>query len=127
MPAVLWQDVEALQPNLSTVSAAAQMIILAHVNEDLNATAFGGEDTARYHLARCYLAAHLGELERRRGTSAGPVQSKTIGASSITLAYAVARSSSDDVLRMTSWGSMFAEMLAASPLRIGITTGPACR
>ena len=34
MAAILWADVEALQSNLSTVSAAAQMIFLAHVNED---------------------------------------------------------------------------------------------
>jgi hypothetical protein len=125
LPAILWQDVEALQPNLSTVSAAAQMIFLALVNEDLNPTAFGGEDSVRYHLARCYLAAHLGELERRRGVSGGPVQSKTIGTSSITIAYATAMSSSDDVLRTTTWGSAYADMLLASPLRLGLTSGPA--
>jgi hypothetical protein len=122
---VVWADVEALQSNLSTVSVAAQMIFLAHVNEDLNPTAFGGEDTARYHLARCCLAAHLGELERRKGAGGGPVQSKTIGSSSITIAYAASMSSSDDVLRATTWGSMYADMLMASPLRLGLTSGPA--
>lgn len=124
MPAIVWQDVEALQSNLSTVPPAAQMIFLAHVNEDLNPAAFGGDGTARYHLARCYLAAHLGELERRRGGSSGPVQSKTIGTSSITLTYAAAMSSSDEVLRTTSWGSMYADMLASSPLRVGLTSCP---
>lgn len=119
MPNVVWQDVEALQSNLSTVAPAAQMIILAHVNEDLNPAAFGGDGSARYHMARCFLAAHLGETERRRGASAGPLQSKTIGTSSITLSYAASMASSDDVLRTTSWGSMYAEMLASSPLRIG--------
>lgn len=124
MANVVWQDVEALQSNLSTVSVAAQMIFLAHVNEDLNPSAFGGEDSARYHLARCYLAAHLGEIERRRGGTSGPVQSKTIGTNAITLSYASAMSSSSDVLRSTSWGSMYAEMLAASPLRLGLTSCP---
>lgn len=124
MANVVWADVEALQPNLSTVSAAAQMIFLAHVNEDLNPTAFGGDGTPRYHLARCYLAAHLGELERRRGATSGPVQSKTIGTTGITVAYAAAMSSSDDVLRSTTWGSMYAEMLLASPLRLGLTSCP---
>jgi hypothetical protein len=122
---ILWQDVEALQSNLSTVSVAAQMIFLAHVNEDYNPTAFGGDDSARYHLFRCYLAAHMGEVERRRGSSGGPVQSKTIGTNSITVAYATAMTSSDDVLRTTSWGSMAADMLLASPLRLGLTSGPA--
>lgn len=117
---VLWSDVEALQSNLTSVAPAAQMIFLAHVNEDLNPAAFGGEDSPRYHLARCYLAAHLGELERRRGGSSGAVQSKTIGTSSITLSYAGVMSSSENVLRTTSWGGMYADMLAASPLRIGM-------
>ena len=65
-------------------------MILAHVNEDLNPTAFGGEDSVRYMLARCYLAAHLGEITRRNGGS-GAVTSKSIGTSSITLAYAQAQ------------------------------------
>lgn len=117
MPNVVWQDVEALQSNLSTVDPAAQMIILAHVNEDLNPSAFGGEGTASYHLARCYLAAHLGELAKRKGAG-GQVTSETIGATSITLSYA-AVSSEGDALMQTSWGSQYAMMLRASPLRIG--------
>lgn len=120
---IQWADVEALQSNLSSVSAAAQMVILAHVNEDLNPGAFGGEGSAKYHLARAYLAAHLGELERRRGAQAGPVQSKTIGTSSITLAYAAA-TAGGDALTSTSWGSQFAELLLASPLRLGLTSCP---
>lgn len=115
MPAIVWQDVEALQSNLSSVSDAAQMIILAHVNEDLNPAAFGG--STRYHLARCYLAAHLGELERRKG-SGGQVASETIGTSSITLSYAAAMSSGDALLQ-TSWGAQYAQMVRLSTLRIG--------
>ena len=120
MANIQWSDVTALQANLSAVDPAAQMIFLAHVNEDLNPAAFGGDGSPRYHLARCYLAAHLGELERRRGGASGSVQSKTIGTSSITLSYASAMSSSEDVLRTTSWGGMYADMLAASPLRFGV-------
>ncbi len=118
MAAIQWSDVEALQSNLSTVAPAAQMIFLAHVNEDLNPAAFGGEDSARYHLARCYLAAHLGELERRRGSSSGPLQKKTIGTSSITLEYASAHSTGD-ALMQTSWGSQYATMVRSSTARIG--------
>jgi hypothetical protein len=113
---ILWQDVEALQSNLSTVSAAAQMIILAHVNEDLNPRAFGGDGSARYHLARCYLAAHLGELERRKG--AQQASSKTIGTSSITIAYAQAQTGSEALLQ-TTWGTEYDRMVRSSPLRIG--------
>lgn len=117
MPAIVWQDVEALQSNLSEVSAAAQMIILAYVNEDLAPAAFGGDGSARYHLARCYLAAHLGELERRKG-GGGQVASETISASAITLSY-VAAMSAGDALMQTSWGAQYAAMVRSSTLRIG--------
>jgi hypothetical protein len=73
----------------------------------------------RYTLARCYLAAHLGEITRRNG-GAGAVTSKSIGTSSITLAYAQAQAGNG--LLLTSWGSQYAELLAASPLRLGLTS-----
>lgn len=120
---IQWSDVTALQSNLDSVSAAAQMIFLAHVNEDLNPAAFGGEDSAKYHLARCYLAAHLGELERRRGQTTGALQSKTIGTSSITLAYASSQSQGD-ALMQTTWGGAYSLLLASSPLRIGAGACP---
>jgi hypothetical protein len=113
--AIVWADVEALQSNLSSVSAAAQMIILAHVNEDLNPRMFGGDGSAKYHLARCFLAAHLGELERRKGGQA--MSSKTIGTSSITIAYARAMTTGEALLQ-TSWGTEYDRMVRSSPLRI---------
>ncbi len=121
MAAIQWSDVEALQSNLDAVSVAAQMVILAHVNEDLNPHAFGGEGSARYHLARCYMAAHLGELHRRRGEQS--VSSETIGTSSITLSYA-ASTNGAEALMSTSWGAQFASLARMSPLRIG---GGVCR
>jgi hypothetical protein len=119
---VVWQDVTALQANLSTVSEAAQMIILAHVNEDLNPDAFGGSDSAKYHLARVYLAAHLGELERRRGGASGQIVGKTIGTSAITINYAQASSGDTDALYQTAWGSQLALMIDSSPLRFVVST-----
>jgi hypothetical protein len=116
MPAIVWQDVEALQANLSGVAAAAQMIILAHVNEDLNPNVFGGETSPKYHLARAWLAAHLGDLALRKGQQA--VASKTIGVDRITIAY-VASSSTGEALKQTLWGEQYLELLAQSPLRIG--------
>lgn len=118
MAAVLWQDVVALQANLSTVPAAAQMILLAYVNEELAPEAFGGESSARYHLARVYLAAHFGELSRRNG--AQDVSSETISRSSITLSYG---GTTDDGLAQTSWGRQYADFLAMSPLRLGLSGG----
>jgi hypothetical protein len=115
---IAWSDVTDLQANLSTVAAGAQMIILAYVNDDLNPAAFGGEDSATFVLARAYLAAHLGELTRRNGTS-GNVSSETYGRTSVSISYGA----SDDGLKLTSWGSAYAELLLASPLRMGLTSG----
>lgn len=112
---VVWQDVVNLQANLDSVSVGAQMVFLAYVNEDLNPAAFGGEDSARYRLARCYLAAHLGELERRNGGQS--VNSETFGTNSVTVSYGT----SEEALAQTSWGRLFHAMLLASPLRIGLT------
>jgi hypothetical protein len=126
MPAIVWQDVVALQPSLSEVSIAAQMIILAHVNEDLDPAAFGGDGSARYHLARVYRAAHLGEMNLRMangGGAGGEVSSETIGTSAITLSYA-AGGSGDDSFRETAWGRAYLTLLDESPLRIGLSTGP---
>lgn len=115
MAAILWDDVVDLQANLSTVSAGAQAKILDYVNNGLSPAAFGGEDSPGYVLARVYLAAHLAELERRKGE--GDVSSETISATSISFDYGT----SGDMLSQTSWGSQYAEMLAASPGRIGVT------
>lgn len=120
MADIEWTDVTDLQSNLSTVSAGAQSKILDYVNNGLAAAAFGGEDSPRWTLARCYLAAHLGELERRKGSQ--QATSKTIGTSSITLAFAQAQVG--DALALTPWGSQYAELLAASPLRLGLTSCP---
>lgn len=115
MADITWSDVTALQANLSTVAAGAQTLILAYVNEELSAAAFGGEDSARFTLARCYLAAHLGELTRRNG--AQDVRSETIAAGSVTLAYGAG---DEEALAQTSWGRQYAELLAASHLRLGL-------
>jgi len=115
---VTWADVTALQANLSTVSAGAQTIILRHVNEDLNPSAFGGEGSAGYHLARCCLASHLGEIQRRNGQHA--VASESIGTSAIAITYGT----SDHGLKQTAWGAQYADLLRSSPLRIG---GGRCR
>lgn len=120
MADIAWSDVVDLQANLSDLAAGAQAKILDYVNNGLNAAAFGGEDSPRYVLARCYLAAHLGELTRRKGERA--VSGETYGASSVSIAYGM----SDDGLKQTSWGGEYAEMLSASPLRIGLARGPSC-
>lgn len=116
MADITWDDVTDLQANLSAAEADAQTKILAYVNGELNPDAFGGADSARFVMARIYLAAHLGELARRNGERS--VSSKLIGAERISIAYGL----STEGLAQTSWGAEYAEMLAASPLRIGAGT-----
>ena len=122
MADIAWSDVVALQANLDGVDPTAQTIILRFVNENLNPSAFGGEDSAQYTLARCFFAAHLGEIERRRGNQTGALQSKTIGTSSIALAYAAASSGDSEALMQTSWGSQFFLLLQMSPQRFVVNT-----
>lgn len=114
MAAIVWQDVIDLQANLEAVAVAAQAAILAYVNDELNPTAFGGETSARFHLARCYLAAHLGEIVRRDGTQ--DVRGETIARSSVTLTYAGA---DEHALDQTAWGRQYKAFVRRSPLRIG--------
>lgn len=118
MADVAWSDVVDLQPNLSTVSAGAQAKILAYVNEGLEAAAFGGEDSPRYVLARCYMAAHLAELTKKSG-AAGAVSSETYARGSVSIAYGT----TDEGLMSTSWGQAYKDLLDASPMRLGTSGG----
>lgn len=116
MADIVWDDVVALQANLSTIASAAQDLILAYVNTSLNPSAFGGEDSARYELARIYLAAHLGELTRRNG--AQNVSAEAIDVRGIQLQYA-AINAGGNAHYETSWGAQYATLVRQSPLRIG--------
>lgn len=121
MADIVWSDVTDLQSGLSTVSAGGQTKILDYVNNGLSADAFGGEDSPRWTLARCYMAAHLGSLTQRGGTG-GSVSSETYGTSSVAIAYGM----TDDGLASTAWGQAYKDMLDASPMRLGLTSGPTC-
>lgn len=120
MAAIAWTDVTDIAAQLSAVGDAAQATILAFVNQTLNVRLLGGEDGPRLKLARSYLAAHMGEVIRRRDQQAGPVASKSISASSMSVSYA--SMTADDVLSSTSYGQLYKLVLRGSGARIGFPT-----
>lgn len=71
---IVWADVLGIASTLSAVPSAAQTAILAYVNDTIAPGKLGVEGSSRLHLARCYLAAHLGTMTNRAGAGAsGPV------------------------------------------------------
>lgn len=73
MAAITWDDVVDIAAELSSVGLDAQTKILAFVNGALDVTLFAdGEDDARLHLARIYLAAHFGSGALPGAGSSGP-------------------------------------------------------
>ncbi len=120
MADITWSDVTNHYASLSTVASGAQDDILAYVNDALSASVFGGEDSATYKLARIYLAAHMGELLRRNAATAGaigPVTSKTIGATSLSVTYGTGASvgGGSSVLLTTPGGSAYLQLLRTRP------------
>lgn len=115
MASVTWDDVVGIAGNLSGVSELGQTAILAYVNDALEPRNFGGEESPNLYLARILLAAHFGELARRQASGAGvsgPVSSKTIGASSITVQYAAQAMGADGIMS-TEWGRQYKDLIGS--------------
>lgn len=76
MADIIWADVTAMAPQLSTVDSAAQDDILAYVNE----MTLPDETDQTTRMARILLAAHYGStLASAPGGMAGPVTSESAG------------------------------------------------
>jgi hypothetical protein len=111
MAAIVWTDVTAAAPQLTTVSATTQADILAFVNAALNLVVFDGESGPRTRLARINLAAHFAELERLG--AGGPVIAESDGR--LSRQYAMPPSRSEFLT--TSYGRAF--WLLISPAAFG--------
>ena len=119
--AILWADVNAIAPEMSTVALAHQAAILAYVNGyGINTDAFGGVADEITFIARCYLAAHLAAMAQRTSTGgSGPLISQSEGAVSVKY------SPSDGVkgakmLSETPYGRLFSMLVH----RHGASRGP---
>ena len=125
MTAIAWSDVIDAAPQLTdaVILPARQTKILAYAEEKFDPTKFRGEDSATYFELRVMFAAHVGEMDRRRGL-AGAVQSETVAADSISFSYGRA-SAFDSLLASTPYGERVLEMVRSSPgSRMPVTWGP---
>lgn len=115
MASIVWNDVLALAPELSTVTAGAQTDILAHVNTALAVDVWGGEAGASTRLGRIYLAAHFGTISLQGGTgAAGPVVSESAGELSRSYAWSVQQGGTDS-LESTAYGKLYKAMVQRLP------------
>ena len=120
MADIVWSDVEAHAPDLSSVSAGAQTDILAQVNTALNVTGFGGESTPKLRLARIYLAAHHATLATIAASGAnGPVIAEQAGKLRRQFQQASASIMNTEFYSQTGWGRMFIDLCKSNAVRVG--------
>lgn len=123
MAAIRWSDVVngAPAPDLASLHVEAQDLILATVEEEVNADNFGGSTSATYKRARVLLAAHYAQagLDAQRGV-AGPVTSMSADGLSKSFAVTGTAASSDDELAATGWGRQFKGLARSSAGRAGL-------
>ncbi len=117
MADIIWSDVEAVAPELSTVDSNAQSMILAYVNDALSVSAFGGETSPKLRLARIYLAAHVGTLSSHGGNpTAGPVTAES--ADNISRSYATRAIANPSDWDATSYGQLYMALARTSGARL---------
>ncbi len=78
MAAITWLDVVAIACELSAINAAAQTMILEHVNTAFDPDNFDGEDAPRLKMLRAYAAAHYAAPIFIGLTYSGPVRSERL-------------------------------------------------
>lgn len=115
MAPIAWVDVVAVAPELATgVDPIIQADIISYVNTELSVEGFGGEDSTNYRMARMFLGAHLGSINRQVGSSSSgqTVTSETAG----RISRSFAQQSSDAALLSSSpYGRTFHELVMSTP------------
>ncbi len=114
---IVWDDVLAMAPQLSTTTAGAQTDILDYVNE-LDMSGLGETDQTT-RMARILLAAHWGTIILRApGGMAGPVTSESAGA--LRRSYGLsATPSGEEGFGTTMYGMQYVNLL-----RMSLAHGP---
>lgn len=113
MAAIIWTDVTAIAPELSTYGATGQTIMLAYVNASVATNMFDGEGGPRTKLARVLLAAHLATATSRGDGGAGPVASESAGGLSVSYSNL----STQRLLGSTSYGILYLSIVDTSLAR----------
>lgn len=125
MADIAWSDVTGKFPNdaaLAATPVGAQTDILAYVNAELSASFFGGASSAKFKLARIYMAAHMATSDASGGgaAAAGPLIEESLPGP-VTRKYASpAAQTSDDPLELTSYGRMYVQLRKTSAIRFGV-------
>lgn len=126
MADILWSDVTTMFPNdagLAAVPVGAQTLILRFVNTSLSARFFGGEDSAKYELARIYLAAHEATANGLTGGAAAATAVISESEGGVSRSYATpSASAATGEHSSTEYGRRFDVMVRSSPYRIGVTS-----
>lgn len=109
MASILWADVTAWAPTLSTVHATVQAdaVALANAAFDPDAWADGGEASLALRMARILYAAHLATTAKTASGAAGPVTSQSVGG--ISKSYGTLPSTSE--LGTTAYGRQLVSLL----------------
>ena len=118
---ITWTDVTDVASELLTgVTTGGQTKILAYVEAVVAADVFGGEDSPIYTLARAYLAAHYGLLNKQGSAAQGPVVSQSEGGVSQSFASIV--SGGEDFLPTTYGRAFLALVRSRGRARAGFVT-----
>lgn len=108
---VIVNDVIEFAPELRAVSPVAWARILAYVNR-LTSVGIGDDETTM--LARIYLAAHYGTVNKRGRTgAAGPLTSEAVGATRRSFGL-VALAAGDASLGATGYGQQYIGLIQSS-------------
>jgi hypothetical protein len=119
MADIVWNDVTAVAPELSTVSAGAQADLLSYVNTHVDPAKLGGVGSPKYRLARIYLAAHMATMSSQGGVGvAGPVISESAGGLSRSYALLNAQSGFSG----STYGDMYRHLIRTSAARAPLVT-----
>ncbi len=117
MAAIIWTDVTALAPELTSVSSGAQTDLLAYVNTALKVSVFDDETGPMTRLARIYLAAHYATISQQGGAgAAGPVTGESAGGLSRQYA-SFSPMGSDPLFDVTPYGKAFRGLCRRSSAR----------
>lgn len=126
MAAILWADVTGMFPSdavLAGIPVAAQNNILQHVNTELSAAFFGGEEAPKMKLARIYLAAHMACAGGSGATGPiGPVIVERLGPLDREYAPFGLSSVVPGAHGETTYGRLFDGLVLASPMRVGVVS-----
>ncbi len=111
---IVWTDVTDFMSALSSTPASMRALIIEYVNEEaLKASVFGGETTARYKMARIYLAAHMAIFMKLSWNQGGIPTSMSGGG----LSESFQQSSANSEWASTGPGRLLLALINGSPAR----------